>query len=218
MAMEIEEGSWLYFRNQKILQDGRHELIESLDIKHTPLHDLEPLVWMVVLTLDSRYLNPRHLYPWQTRHFWKVFASPAYKKIFLQNPDIRGWLNVNTMKPKLAHLAELVIPIFDLVARTSDAHEKYQQDLPFDSSVYADHRAPRETLACLAVLAKTLTKPVTLYPTPSARASPSNTSAEPQSQAVNHKQDRDDIGAKPRVQDQPQRQALDPLTPQPHDG
>jgi hypothetical protein len=58
MAMEIEAGTWMFTDLFPKVGGVRRE-VEQPAFKPTPLHDLEPLLWMVIWTLDARYLDPK---------------------------------------------------------------------------------------------------------------------------------------------------------------
>jgi hypothetical protein len=176
MALEIDAGGWQYCDTELSLEDDAG----PQPFEHTPLHDLEPLVWMIVWSLDNRYLNPDHLYPWQATHFWEVFDSWRSKHSFLGHPQIAQWLRPALKKH--AALAKAGKPIRNLIQAVRDAHANFQRvSTAFDQSVYADHNAPRIILRHVAALSQALTTPVILYPQPSAsHRLPTNNSVQPE--------------------------------------
>jgi hypothetical protein len=161
MAMEIEAGRWLFTKPPRGFKKKALPLF-----LHTPLQDLECLLWMIVWTLDNRFLDPRELYTWQQEHFWEVFADYGRKHMFLQDPNIDEWLEpaVKT-HPELSDIPEY---IYDLVMCIGGAHEQFKQAPGYcDRSAYSDDETPRAVLKCMENICKALRQPVLLYPEPS---------------------------------------------------
>jgi hypothetical protein len=165
MAMEIEAGTWKFFTKRFHNVDGVSRAVKPPAFKPTPLHDLEPLLWMAIWTLDARYLDPKKIHPWQSDHFWKVFRDHDSKYVFSQQADVSDWLELaESDYPQLLHLEK---PISDLAECIRDAHKMFQQDpTQLNRSSYADHQAPRQVLACLTKLHEALTERVVLHPDP----------------------------------------------------
>jgi hypothetical protein len=159
MAMEIEAGAWKYLGDEDDV-DG-----ELPPFEHTPLHDIESLLWMAVWTLDNRYLDSSRQCDWQVSHFWSVFESWASKYVFLQRPEILRWLKPGLQQ--FPQLSDVVKPMSRLAKCIYDAHTKLQRSrFAFDRSVYADHEVPREVVRCMVALFEELDKSVTLHPEP----------------------------------------------------
>jgi hypothetical protein len=155
MALEVHRSEWVYF-----------EETNSPPFMHTPLHDLEPLLWMVVCSIDARYFDPTEMHTWQTEHFWRVLPEVSNKEAFLANPKVKRWLTPGV--EAYPALSQLIAPITTLVKRIHQAHTTLQREPhKLDRSVYADHRAPREILQCMAKLHGALTEEIVLHPEPS---------------------------------------------------
>jgi hypothetical protein len=178
MAMEVEEARWTYAQLRQQTPSGDYIKVKLPLFMHTPLHDLESLLWIIVSTLDSRYFHPHHLFPWQTTHFWTIFASSSSKKAFMDQVNVDSWLE--PAAKSISVLQDLATPMYTLVESVHQSHVAYQSDPhKFVRRAYADHMAPRDILVRIAKLDQALTKTVPLFRAASDQAQPSISPTEP---------------------------------------
>jgi hypothetical protein len=131
----------------------------------TPLHDLEPLLWMIIWTFDARPLLGGALTQQQTDSLISIFNGEVPTTSWLvysfkDNPidaSSKHRFLVNTYIP-WAGDQEQIEPssLWKLVETITTAHQQLQGTLDegrLKASAYADHAAPRLVVAALRELA-----------------------------------------------------------------
>jgi hypothetical protein len=145
MACEVDMGEWVF---KDIDTPGVNV---PYPFRHTPLHDLEPLVWMVIWSMDARpLLGATVLSDVQSQHyinFFRVDPSPKKLNYLLLKSMVSKWI---LALPPALH--ELQGPFLLLVDHIRQAHVQAEAKIHLGSLVeeaFADRNAPRKMVACL---------------------------------------------------------------------
>jgi hypothetical protein len=133
--------------------------VNAVPFRHTPLHDLEPLFWMIIWTLASQPFGSADLRDWQVNCKEGAFSDNSKKIHFLKGvagSQMQVFLKALVQSfPKLQEFTNC-IDIFrqELVA----AHQQFQAKIPERDApeAYADHAAPRLLVRLLSVLSDEL--------------------------------------------------------------
>jgi hypothetical protein len=135
--------------------------VDVVPFRHTPLHDLEPLFWMIIWTLASQPFGSVDLRDWQVNCKKGAFSDNSKKVDFLKGvagSQMQVFFKALVQSfPKLQEFANC-IDIFrqELLA----AHQQFQVKIPERDApeAYADHAAPRLLVWLLSVLSDELDK------------------------------------------------------------
>jgi hypothetical protein len=171
MACETQIGGWAfptdsrlddettknYFKKQasKKKKKGVQAITttSTLPFIPTPLHDLEPLFWMLIWIMCSRSLDGPVLHPWQDKVRLQVFSN-GQKPTFLRNPKEF----IDAFVEKFPQFSELKGPIVDMAKFLVTAHENFQSKVPGKlwPAAYADHAIPQAMVGLFDTLSSEL--------------------------------------------------------------
>jgi hypothetical protein len=173
MACEIQTGKWAfpktvitYYKKKtskkKTSKKGAQPVpqldppatptIRTPPFIPTPLHDLEPLFWMLIWIMCSRSLDGPVLHPWQDtarRTFYE-----GEKPTFLRGPQAF----VDAFVEKYPHFGELREQIVEMAKVLVTAHEDCQSKVPGKlwTAAYADHAIPQAMVGLFDTLSSDL--------------------------------------------------------------
>jgi hypothetical protein len=174
MSVEVDSGRWRYANEEEeneASDDDREQaapIPERPPFTSTPLHDLEPLFWMIIWTLVVRYLNPNTRYQWQVDYYHQIFHAEG-KRGFITNPgyDIPDFINVASAGHDV--LRRLKRPLKAMASLLTGSFTKLEKKFPYqlDRSAHADNAAPNLMVNYIRQLCKALgDDQLPLYPEP----------------------------------------------------
>jgi hypothetical protein len=182
MSVEVDSGRWRYFveEEENTASDNEYERAATAPIPvpppftSTPLHDLEPLFWMIIWTLVVRYLNPYTRYQWQVDSYHEIFRT-AGKGGFITSPssDIPAFINVASVQHAI--LRRLKQPLRAMATLLTGSFIKLESNIPgrLDRSAHADYAAPSLMVDYMRQLRKALgNNQLLLYPEVQVPSSP----------------------------------------------
>jgi hypothetical protein len=145
MACEVDMGEWIF---KEVAAPGVNA---PYPFRHTPLHDLEALVWMVIWSMDARPLqDATTLSDTQSQHYISFFgeASSSRKLNYLLSAAMASkWI---LALPPALH--ELHNPFLALLRCIRDAHVQDEEQIHLGSlgeEASVDCDAPRMMIPCL---------------------------------------------------------------------
>lgn len=156
MACEVQQGEWL-FHPPQLLADALTNPGHDVAFLHTPLHDIETILWMIIWSLVRRPMGHRlYIELWQEKLYRHVFLESSTKAVFIKDGDrmnktykllFVGAASHSSIVPVLALIVELVIII-------KRYHEICQLDIRETGKVnhhaWTDNRALTEIVRSLS--------------------------------------------------------------------
>jgi hypothetical protein len=151
MALEIAEHGWVFAR-----PSARSP---APAFTHTPLHDLEPLLWMVVWSLVQQPIgSAKTITDEQAKKYRSIFRFDVQtnevngKRVLLVDADAAVAELFESIVEDYPTLEALEMPVVQLVQAIKQAHTNIHNKGKLEARVYSDGQAPLRIARCFKTL------------------------------------------------------------------